>query len=71
MIARTWPDAYINIIEGQAATCPKCGGEVKHSFFADEERYGFALLECASCRDRFVLSRVHFPESVKELRPMV
>ena len=70
MSSNTWPLVYADILHGKAALCPECGGPVQHSFFADKDRWGYGLLECRKCTGRFILSRVHFPDNVKDVKPM-
>ena len=52
--------AYTN----QSMTCPECGGEVTARMFADDDRFGFAVLKCGKCNTQQQISRVKFPESV-------
>lgn len=58
---RTWSLVYVDILDGKPALCPKCGGNVEHSFFAGADDFGFGILKCTVCSDQFVLSRVKFP----------
>ena len=67
---KKWPLVYVDIIEGHPAKCPVCGGSVRHSFFAGENRLGFGILECEDCTAKYVLSRVVFPDSVTDVKPL-
>ena len=52
--------AYMN----KPMFCPECGGEVTARMFADDDRFGFAILECSKCNSQQQISRVKFPKSV-------
>lgn len=71
MNAQKWPLVYVAILDGKPAICPECGGPVRHSFFACEDRLGFGILECEECAARYVLSRVKFPDSITDVKPLI
>lgn len=70
-MSNNWPSVYVAILRKQPAICPECGGTVSHEFFAKQDRLGFGILKCETCHEQFVLSRVRFPESVEDVKPMI
>ena len=61
---RKWIDQLNAIIDGEEAHCPLCGGKVEHEFFARPDRWGYALLTCTICKEKFHMSKMQFSEGV-------
>ena len=64
MKVNEWIKLLDKAYKNQTMTCPECGGEVTSRMFADDDRFGFAVLRCGRCNSQQQFSRVKFPESV-------
>ena len=64
MKVNEWIKLLDNAYTNKRMTCPECGGEVTARMFADDDRFGFAVLKCSNCNAQQQISRVKFPESV-------
>lgn len=63
MRVNDWVELLAEVCKGKKVTCPVCGGDIESHLFArnvDNEKWGFATLECKKCKLSHQFSRVKF-----------
>lgn len=58
-----WVSLLEEACKNKTVICPVCGGNIKAHLFAkivDDEKWGFAVLECEKCKLNHKFSRVKF-----------
>lgn len=60
-----WARILNDIRAGKEAICPDCGGNVQGSFYSNDNKIGFVILECECCKQHIRFSRISIPPNVK------
>lgn len=59
-----WAQALVQILDGNNVICPFCGkSEINADIYSNEERMGFAVLSCPTCKSKKHFSRIAIPQN--------
>jgi tRNA(Ile2) C34 agmatinyltransferase TiaS len=57
-----WAKLINDIYMNKVPICPDCGGTVQGNIYSNDNKIGFAVFDCQSCKEHIKLSRIAIPE---------